>query len=195
VGPALPPSAPIQSTIAQVLAEYAPAADDPIAEAANAATATSIATIAAKGAIAKFGVDAAVVDTQTVWTAWPAGKISDQAMLDAFKIERELPGTPGFNSFYTAQVTGADLQTIASAASSRFVVQLPASLDPAKTYALVLPKRVAYQPATWFAGLSLPSYAYGAEAWEVLDAYGRQREHACLYIDSDVSIPGCTLSP
>jgi hypothetical protein len=187
----LAPSSAMQTTITGVLTQYAPHADDQVAVASAAGTATSIATIAATAAKAKFGADAAVVDTQTVWNLWSAGAVSDQTMLDAFKIERELPGTPGFNSFYTATTTGAGIEAIRSAAGGRFVALLPATTIPTQSYKLVLQKRPAYEPSTWFAGLMLTQVAYGCEAWEAVDFYGRQRTAACQYIDVDQKPSPC----
>jgi hypothetical protein len=190
----------MQTTVAGVLQQYSPHADDPVAQVQNAGTAASIATVAAKAAIAKFSADAAVVDTQTVWAPatstgpqglWQPGPVSDQDMLDAFKIERELPGTPGFNSFYTSQVTGAQLDTIVAGAGSRFVYVMPTTINATQSYLLVLQKRPAYEPGTWFSGLTLSGTTYGSEAWEALDFYGKQRQAACLYLDSDTMISGC----
>jgi 2',3'-cyclic-nucleotide 2'-phosphodiesterase (5'-nucleotidase family) len=189
----LAPDDKAQSTIAGVLQQYAPHASDAVAIASAPGTAASIADIAARAAMAKFSADAAVVDTETVWSPWPAGPVSQQSMLDAFKIERELPGTPGFNSFYTATVTGADLETIRAQATAgaRFVAVLPATTDPAKTYLLALQKRPAYSPGSFFPKLVIAQSAYGSEAWEALDFFARQRAAACLYIDADTHVPNC----
>lgn len=187
----LAPEAAMQSTVAGVLQQYSPTADDPVASVQNTGTATSIAMVAAKAAIAKFSADAAVVDTQTVWDLWNPGTVSDQDLLDAFKIERELPGTPGFNSFYTSQVTGAQLNTIVAGSGSRFVYVMPTTIDATQSYLLVLQKRPAYNPGGFFPGLTLSSYTFGSEAWEALDFYAKQRQAACLYLDSDAMIPGC----
>jgi 5'-nucleotidase/UDP-sugar diphosphatase len=187
----LAPDMAMQSTVAGVLQQYSPHADDPVAQVQNTGTAASIATVAANAAIAKFSADAAVVDTQTVWDLWTPGAVSDQDLLNAFKIERELPGTPGFNSFYTSQVTGAQLNTIVAGAGSRFVYVMPTTIDAAQSYLLVLQKRPAYEPSTWFPGLTLSSTTFGSEAWEALDFYAKQRQAACLYLDTDAMISGC----
>jgi hypothetical protein len=117
--------------------------------------------------------------------------VSDQLLLDAFKIERELPGTPGFNSFYTSTVTGAQLQVIQSGAGSRFVTVMPTTIVPAQSYLLVIQKRPAYNPGGFFPGLTLSSYTFGSEVWAALDFYAQQRQKACLYLDADVQISGC----
>jgi 2',3'-cyclic-nucleotide 2'-phosphodiesterase (5'-nucleotidase family) len=186
----LAPESAMQTTVAGVLQTYSPHADDTIAQVQNTGTATSIATVAAKAAIAKFSADAAVVDTQTVWDLWTPGPISDQLLLNAFKIERELPGTPGFNSFYTSTVTGSQLQTIQAGAGTRFVTVMPPTIVPTQSYLLVLQKRPAYNPGGFFPGLTLSSYTFGSEAWEALDFYAKQRQAACQYLDVDVSIAG-----
>jgi 5'-nucleotidase / UDP-sugar diphosphatase len=191
VDTSLAPEMAMQTTVAGVLQTYSPHADDPVAQVQSTGTAASIATVAAKAAIAKFSADAAVVDTQTVWDLWSPGPVSDQDLLNAFKIERELPGTPGFNSFYTSQVTGAQLNTIVAGAGSRFVYVMPATIDAAQSYRLVLQKRPAYNPGGFFPGLTLSGYTFGSEAWEALDFYGKQRQAACLYLDSDTMITGC----
>jgi hypothetical protein len=76
-------------------------------------------------------------------------------------------------------------------AGTRFVVALPATIDPAKSYVLALQKRPAYDPGASFTGLAIASPAYGCEAWEALDFYARQRAASCQYIDSDARVPGC----
>jgi 2',3'-cyclic-nucleotide 2'-phosphodiesterase (5'-nucleotidase family) len=187
----LAPDDAMQAKVSGVLQQYAPHAAEPVAVASAAGTADGIAQIAAHAAMAKLGADAAVVDTQTVWNLWPAGSVSDQAMLDAFKIERERPGTPGFNSFYTATVTGADLAKVEAGAGQRFVTAMPAAIDPAKSYVLALQKRPAYNPGGFFPGLAVASPAYGCEAWEAVDFYARQRAAACQYLDADAHVPGC----
>jgi 2',3'-cyclic-nucleotide 2'-phosphodiesterase (5'-nucleotidase family) len=187
----LPPESAMQSAVSGVLATYSPHADDPVAQVQDLGTATSLATVAANAAIAKFSADAAVVDTDTTWDVWTPGPVSDQMLLDAFKIERELPGSPGFNSFYTTQVTGSDLQTIQAGAGTRFVTVMPATIVPTQSYLLVLQKRPAYNPGGFFPGLTLSGYTYGSEAWEALDFYARQRTTACMYLDVDVAISGC----
>jgi 5'-nucleotidase/UDP-sugar diphosphatase len=187
----LPPDTAMADTIADVLTEYAPHADDVVAFASAVGTERSIAMVAATAAQTKLGTDAAVVDTATVTGPWNAGSLSDQQMLDAFQIERQLPGSPGMSSFYTATVTGAGLEAIRARLGTRFVAVLPPRIVADGKYTLALQKRPAYRPETWFPGLVLADVAFGSEAWEAIDFYGQKRTEACLYLDVDTALPTC----
>jgi hypothetical protein len=151
-----------------------------------------------RAALAQIPADAAIVDLGTVWSTLPAGPLSAQDFLNAFKVEREPPGTPGFNSFYQVMISGSALQTLQSNADGGWAVMAPATIDPAKTYVLAIQKRPAFHPTVYLpAGVTfLSSPLPVAEVWSVLNSYGQARQKACQYMDSDQGmIPGCSPSP
>lgn len=185
------PSPAVQSLVESTLVKYAPEWNTRHGAAKVAATEGSIASIAARALKAELSVDAALVDVSTVWETWGAGPITQQAFLDAFKVERELPGTPGFNAAYRAKIDGASLQKLAALPGAKWAFLGPATIDPAKTYTIALQKRPALNVSEMPGGASVSEPAFEAEMWEVVDAFARRRLVACSYVDVDEAIPGC----
>jgi 2',3'-cyclic-nucleotide 2'-phosphodiesterase (5'-nucleotidase family) len=189
------PNAPTQAMVQSVLTKYAPDGQKPICTLkAGLDTNEKVGTLAAQAAMQRFGADAAVVDLGTVWSNPGAGPLSPQDMLNMFKVEREPPGTPGFNSFYTLQIQGDSLQTLVDGHTSGWAVTAPATINPSQTYLLAIQKRTAFHPDVYLPpGVTvIGTPMEGAEAWDVLTSYAKTRQAACQYIDDDSTIPGCT---
>jgi hypothetical protein len=101
-------------------------------------------------------------------------------------------GTPGFNSFYTVDILGADLQAIVDALPLTFAYLGPTPIDEDATYTLALQKHAAYNPEAYFVtGVTVSTPAPLLEAWALLDAYARERTADCLYLDEDTPLPDC----
>jgi 2',3'-cyclic-nucleotide 2'-phosphodiesterase (5'-nucleotidase family) len=181
VGPKTPASPRVQAEIAAIAQRHAPGAEAPSGCAARAATKESAAALAAEAAREELGADAALVDLKTVWTPWKKGPVDAQDFLDAFKVERQPPGTPGFNSFYKAFVMpGAWAQARAKLDRSRWVLSDRGA--GAAVRVIVLPKRAALH-AREVLGLELSEVRPAAEAWSVLDARARRRAAAKKCVD------------
>jgi len=140
------------------------------------------AELAARAAVSVLEVEAAVVDLSTTWTGLSAGSVSPQDFADCFPVERQRPGTPGFSAFYTATLTGRELQDLLASVPERFVALLPDTIDAGETYEVALPKREAFGRA---------SSAFAAEIWQVLELLAQQRSQDCVYLDADEVLPSC----
>ncbi|MBU1546635.1 MAG: metallophosphatase, partial [Proteobacteria bacterium] len=74
-----------------------------------------MAMLAARAAVEILEVDAAFVGLHAVRKEWRRGNLTRQDVFDAFPVEREPAGTPGFTSLYRLQVTGEDLARVKAA--------------------------------------------------------------------------------
>ena len=181
------PDAQVQEAARRLLAQWAPNAQIELTRAATAHASGDVGRITARAAIARAPADAALVDLATVADGWAAGPLTEQKFLDTFVVERQPPGTPGFNSFYLASVRGDSLQKIAAAfpdATTGWVFTGPVAIDPAATYTLALQKRTALYAHTPASTPSDPNPAPGylpgdvvlgppmfeSEVWQILAA-------------------------
>jgi 2',3'-cyclic-nucleotide 2'-phosphodiesterase (5'-nucleotidase family) len=187
------PSAPMNDAVTAAMATYAPEAFATLGSMSRVLDAAGAAELAARASLTQLSADAAIIDVNTAWGSLSAGPLTQQELADTFKVERERAGTPGFSSLYRATVSGAVLALVASAPADRWRYVGPATVDPAATYTLVVQKRPAMHPDEYLpAGVLLDAPTAQAEVWETLDHYARARNAACLYVDVDTSIPGCT---
>ncbi|HAH07274.1 MAG TPA: hypothetical protein DCM05_12250 [Elusimicrobia bacterium] len=177
-GSDLPASRKLDKTVRKVLKEYAPRLREKAAELKQSRDAAGIGEIAARAARAVLNVDAVLIDTGTVWTTWTAGALDQQDLYEAFKVERQPPDTPGFNSFYTAEVSGAELIGLRAGLS----YSGPEAIDPGGSYRLALQKSLA---------ATLAGAKPAGEAWTVLDAYAAMRTKSCLYLDVEETLEDC----
>lgn len=191
-----PPSAALEATVEATMASYAPEATTTIGTLEHSLDNPAVADLEARAAVSVHGADAALLDVDTVWSVLFAGALTPQRCVDAFEVERERPGTPGFNSLFRVTVSGEVLGAIAALAEAqperwRFVG--PSAITPTGTYDLVLQKRAAFHPDEELgAGIVLSTTPEPLEeAWETLDAFARARTAACLHVDTDTALPGC----
>lgn len=188
-----PPSPGMQTAVEHALAAYAPEATVEIGRTSRVLDGAHIADVAADAAISVHRADAAIVDVDTVWTTWPAGRVTQQAFADAFRVERERSGTPGFSSFYRVEVSGVVLAELAAMHGGRFRYAGVATPVASQTYTLVVQKRGAFHPDEQFGAtitFASPPEAL-EEVWETLDAYARARTAACQMLDADMPLSRC----
>ncbi len=206
---AMPPDPELEATIEATMTKYAPNAGKPAVQVKSSQAQTSIGFIAARGAMKRFQADAALVDIGTIWQSWGPGPLTQQDFLNTFRVEREPPGSPGFNSFYTASIKGASLQNLKAAHPSGgtdgWVLVAPDNIDASAIYKLAIQKRPALNahaeaataqnpepPAGYLPdNVTIGTPTFGAEAWEALQAEATARQAACRYIDSDEKVPSC----
>jgi hypothetical protein len=128
------------------------------------------------------------------------GKLTPQNIVDALFVERELPGTPGFTSFYDVPIDGAALASLCAATLTTSPGPIhrvcPSSPKAGTTYHLVIDKRDFYDPWVAFKGdtsfmppTSTVDAQSGIEAYDVLLQLARTRGSACQYLDSGTSSP------
>ena len=183
--PNLPGSLPENPRVAQAMTEmlerHAPAAHTTIARCTTPLSAIDIADLTSRAAIEIAGVDAAMTDATTVWSTWGAQGITEQDLADTYRVERQPAGTPGFNGFYTASLTGAALEQMRQSATDRWRFAGPASIDPAATYTVAVQKILVFNADVYLQpGVTFDSPDFFLEAWELLERFGQARAAAGL---------------
>lgn len=174
----------VAAAMTAILERHAPAAHATIARCTTARDATEIADITARAAIEVAGVDAAMVDNTTVWSTWGAQGITEQDLADTYRVERQPSGTPGFNGFYTADISGVALELMRTRASDRWRYAGPTSIDQAATYRVAVQKILVFNADTYLApGVVFTSPEFFLEAWELLERFGKHRAAAGLTFD------------
>lgn len=182
----LPTSAEMDATVADVLQRHAPEIDVALGRTRRVRGGTELAALAAQASVAVLEVDAAFVDEGVTWDALPGGGVTQQDFLDGFKVERQPAGTPGFNSMYTAQVSGAELILLRDGLAPSWARAVPDVIDEGATYAVAMTRFGLQNPTRYLPdGVAPADVAPGWETWAVLDAYARQRTAAGLYMDVD----------
>jgi len=182
-----PPDPVIAAAVTRVLAPYREELTAEVARIHTHQSKDSMARIAARAAVETLGLDAALVGAHTVWTNWQPGTLTQQAVLDAYRVEREPVGEPGFSSLYRIEVTGAGLRR-AWEALADFAYWGPLDIDPDARYTLAIQKPQAFHQSEFFGweiGNRPPEPA--TELWEAVVAYGRARARAGLALDAEPS--------
>ncbi len=185
----LPVDAATQQAVASILARYAPQAHEPIAWLHEAHDPRGVAALTAQAAREVMSTDAALVDSATVWRAWPPGPLGPQDLADTYKVERQPPGTPSWNAFARVEIRGAALQAIASALPEAWAYAGPERPLPDQRYSLALQRCGATHPERNWPGLHFDDPTELTEAWELLARYGAARQAQGLYLDVDQPLP------
>lgn len=180
-----------ETFIENLLDVYAPDRDKSVSFAAGFANEEKISEIAAKASAEVLSAHAGIVEVSTVWSTWTPGGLSPQKFHETFLVEREKPGTLGFNSMTTAQITGSDLLILKNGIDpEKWKLYVSGDIDPQKSYLIAFQKRGANNASEYF-GINISGIIEKIEMWQVLDSYGRKRQKDCKYIDSDKKIPLC----
>lgn len=186
----LPSDAGTQKEMLNILKRHAPADKRRAGCACAEATLSSAAATAAQAAREALGADAALVDQKTVWTPWKAGPLALQDFLDAFKVERQPPDSPGFNSLYLVEISGSELKRLTSKIDpTRWSFNGPIKPEPKRLYRLALTRRAAFHPEDFFPGTKFKRLREGGEVWEVLANWSRRRSEKSLCIDDGCPWP------
>jgi 2',3'-cyclic-nucleotide 2'-phosphodiesterase (5'-nucleotidase family) len=192
VGDLVTPDPAVSSAIAEILAPYSEELTKEVAWVRTPQSRDSMAHIAARAAVETLGVDAALVGTQTVWTTWRSGGLTQQDALNAFRVTREPVGQPGTSSLYRVDVTG-DVLLQARRSLAHFAYWGPLHPDRDAFYTLAIQKPQAFNQVKYFGreiGDQSPEPA--AELWELVVAFGRARTRAGLVLDVNPSGGGET---
>jgi hypothetical protein len=146
--------------------------------------------LAAKAGMSVFGANAALLDPALTWQpSFPSGGVTQQMFNDLYRVERQRSGTPGFNSLYQATVSGAQLLAM-KAAQPGWVYVGPAAPVATGTFKVLLHKAPALNPLSFFTS-TLSGVVFKSETWWALDQYARARTTACVYLDTDTTLPSC----
>lgn len=181
-----PPDADTERDVREILSRLAPGATEAVGETSATKSEEATTALLAAAAAAQLGADAAVADVSTCWAPLPAGPVTPQHFVDAFKVERQPAGTPGFNSFGVGTVTGAVLRQIATSMPEGWGYSGPAvdAIDDGATYRLAAQRNVAGRmEASFGAGASIASFTLADECWSILTGWARARAAAGQTID------------
>ena len=144
-----------------------------------------MAMLAARAAVEILGVDAAFVGLHAVRKEWRRGTLTRQDVFDAFPVEREPAGTPGFTSLYRLQVTGEDLARV-KAAMPESAYWGPVAPDPGDMYTIALQKGPALNQREYFGrGIDRSAPEPARELWDVLVRFASERSAVRLSLDAD----------
>ncbi len=144
-----------------------------------------MALLAARAAVETLEVDAAFVGLHAARKEWRRGSLTRQEVFDAFTVEREPAGTPGFTSLYRVKITGAELARV-KAALPESAYWGPVTPRPEAIYTIALQKAPALHQREYFGrriGLSAPEPA--KELWDVLVRFASERSADRLALDAD----------
>ena len=182
-----PADAAMDREVQRIIKPYREAIQADFASISAKQSKKSMALIAARAAVEALGADAAFVSRHSAWKEGQTGGLTQQDVLDAFPVEREPAGKPGFSSLYLIRGTGADLLR-AGAALADFAYWGPAAIDPAAIYTIALQKPQALHQRHYFGreiSLSPPDHA--AELWQAVVAFGRGRSAESLSLDGETT--------
>ncbi|MFA6033082.1 MAG: metallophosphoesterase [Myxococcota bacterium] len=182
----------VQAEVDRVLATYAPDWDKAVAWASKDDLKSDISAITIRAARELLPADAAIIDPSTIWMDWTIGVITMQDLPDTYKVEREKPGTPGFNSTYTAKISGENLLKLKDGVPSGWSFAGPEEIKTGVTYTIAVQKRAGMHPDKYFPlGVTLEGLEFRYETWDLLNRYAAKRAVDCLYIDADTKRPDC----
>lgn len=154
-------------------------------------TGIELAQLLARAALNRIdAADAAIVDSELVGSELPAGVITAQYCVAAFKMESQTAGTPVTHAFYTATLSGVDLKRLrAELDPRRWGIRVAVAVpEDAQTYTLALQERPALHPNMWLpAGITLTNVTFHAEVWEIFWGYAQIRSAAGLKVDTDTA--------
>lgn len=180
----------LQQTLQAISDKYAPDANKQLAVLELGRDYVQLTALAARAGMFNYQADAALLDPALTWQpSYPAGGVTQQMFADLYRVERQRANTPGFNSLYQASVTGSQLLAM-KAAQPGWVYVGPAAPVATTTYKVLLHKAPALNPLTYFTS-TLSNVVFKAETWQALDQYARARNAACVYLDTDTTLPSC----
>lgn len=144
-----------------------------------------MAMLAARAAVETLKVDAAFVGLNAVRKEWRKGSLTRQDVLDAFSVEREPAGTPGFTSLYRLKITGKELMRV-KASLPESAYWGPMAPRPEAVYTIALPKGPALHQREYFGGrVGLNAPEPTTELWDVLVRFASKRSGDRLALDQD----------
>jgi len=143
----------------------------------------TMALIAARAAVETLKVDAAFISEDMVWQEWNKGELTQQDILNAFRVERQPAASPGHSSLYRMEVEGRDLiHAIAVLRNSAYWG--PSRINPKTSYTIALQKLPALNQKEFFGksiGYSQPKPA--AELWETVVSFAMGQKSAGLSLN------------
>jgi 5'-nucleotidase / UDP-sugar diphosphatase len=139
----------------------------------------ALAELVYRAAASTWNVDALVIGRDLFWGSLPKGDVTLQRLYDTVLVQRQPSGTNGFSSIWVAELSGAEMTTLAKVFRAGGMYEwfgAKEKFDPAKRYRLALDKRGATYPKALFGAESkvLRSTFLG-EMIDALEPYVRAR--------------------
>lgn len=172
-----------EGEVTGILKKFERELHEPITDVNHDQNKQAVAVIAARAAVETLKTDAALVNVKTVWQEWRQGGLSQQDILNTFRVEREPSGSSGSSSLYLLEVKGEDLLE-ATARLTDCVYWGPSAIAPAAVYTVAMQKTQAFNQQKLFGkqiGISPPRPA--AELWRTVVANARDHKVAGLSLD------------
>lgn len=179
----LPLDQPTQEMIEEVLDRLVPRATETVGSATRSIPPDALVQTMAQAAADVTGADAAVIDRGTAWVGVPRGDVTRQHFINAFTVERQPAGTPGYNSIGTVTLSGADLQRIIDTIEADWGRVFPETIEAGRTYTLATQRHIGGRLAARF-GVEEPSdFEPIGECFSVLAAWAQERAAAGKSLD------------
>jgi len=182
----LPVAEDVEALAREVERDAAPDARNPIATLDAALPAGKMADLVWRAVEARWGADAMLLGRDVFWDGLPRGPLTLERLYDSVFVQREPAGTSGFSSLVVVSLSGADLAALRARLipGPLFAFYAPDTLDPARTYRLVIEKRALENPAMAMYGAPFPLRGrWGGELIDVLEVYARARTARGLSLD------------
>ena len=184
----------VANKIGEIMERYAPEAHKDIAELQQSHSVEDISQIAVKAGLFTHASDAILLDGDLAWpywSGWKLGGVTQQMTQFAYRVERQKPNTPGFDSLYQAIVTGEQLTSMRQAQPDWNYAGVE-QIEASQNYSVLLHKAAALNPTAFFGeGETLQQVNFMSETWYAIDKYVRYRSSQCLFVDSDETLPSC----
>lgn len=192
----LPVDAEVQRRIEAIQQQWAPEANTPLGLIGTKLSRKEAALLAGRAAMVKLHVDGALVRDTVVadGASLAAGPLDQQRLATIYPVQRQPPNTPGFTSFYTVDVSAAELGKMLGALPDglRWVGPPTKALAGRRSLRLAVPKALALGSDPAPAGVKLGNGSPGCEVWEAVATYARARQEQCQHVDAEKPIAGCT---
>jgi hypothetical protein len=147
----------------------------------------AVAAIAARAVVETLKVDAALVRVNSVWQEWRSGGLTQQDILNTFRVERQPSGSSGVSSLYLLEVKGGDLIQ-ATAKLTNSVYWGPAAIDPEAVYTVAMQKvQVFNQQEIFGKRIAISQPRPAAELWQTV--VNNARDHAVAGLALDEGFP------
>ncbi|MDD5306517.1 MAG: hypothetical protein PHU25_04270 [Deltaproteobacteria bacterium] len=177
----LPVDDATQQAVEAVMSKYAPDGLKRVVDLEHSRDGRGIGDITAKAVLTLLKPDAAIVDQKSVLQPWIAGPLSDQDFVSSYVVAHQRPGTPPFTSFYFVKIKGSDLADIRKKLPAGWSYAGPdaGSFEADTVYRLAIQKHEALDPRDVLphgVATAIEDPVYAADAWKLLDEYGRKRD-------------------
>ncbi len=183
------PDPVMQAVIAEVMDTYAPEAFHVLGAVSRDMDHIELGDLAARIAKERLAAQAALIRQEVNTPTWEKGMLTQQNILDTFRVNRMPSGTPGINSLFLTTLPADDLFSLYDPLPDGWSFIGPSCIKPGVSYRIAIQKRAALNPEDETPlPLTLTDPQPVMELWELVEEYARERNAEGLFLDSDSSI-------